>query len=76
MVKVLAKAVHPHVATKGQNHDFPDQSTANQFFDEEQFEAYRELGCGIADDFILHDMRNGGTLGQSIRTRRYPQAAE
>ncbi len=61
---------------KGANHDFPDQSTADQFFDEEQFEAYRELGYGIADGFILHDMQNGGILGQSIRTRRYPQAAE
>ena len=61
---------------KGANRDFPDQSTADQFFDEEQFEAYRELGYGIADSFILHDMQNGGILGQSIRTRRYPQAAE
>jgi hypothetical protein len=61
---------------KGANHDFPDQSTADQFFDEDQFEAYRELGYGIADGFILHDMQNGGILGQSIRTRRYPQAAE
>lgn len=26
------------------NPDFPDQSTANQFFDERQFDAYRELG--------------------------------
>jgi hypothetical protein len=24
--------------------DFPDQSTGNQFFDEKQFESYRELG--------------------------------
>jgi hypothetical protein len=61
---------------KGANYDFPDQSTVDQFFDEEQFEAYRELGYGIADGFILHDMQNGSILGQSIRTRRYPQAAE
>lgn len=61
---------------KGANHDFPDQSTADQFFDEEQFEAYRELGYEIADGFVLHDMQNGGMLGQSIRTRRYLQAAE
>jgi hypothetical protein len=27
-----------------QHKDFPDESTANQFFTEEQFEAYRELG--------------------------------
>ena len=29
---------------KGANHDFPDQSTGDQFFDEEQFEAYRDVG--------------------------------
>lgn len=32
------------VAYHAQNNDFPDQSTGDQFFDEEQFEAYRELG--------------------------------
>jgi hypothetical protein len=39
-----------------ENRDFPDQSTADQFFDERQFEAYRELGyqvgrlvCGAGD---------------------------
>jgi hypothetical protein len=61
---------------KSANRDFPDQSTADQFFDEEQFEAYRELGYVIADSFIRHDMQNGGMLGQSIRTRSYPHAAE
>jgi hypothetical protein len=34
---------------KGANPDFPDQSTTDQFFDEEQFEAYRELGYFIAE---------------------------
>lgn len=29
---------------KSDNNSFPDQSTADQFFDEKQFEAYRELG--------------------------------
>jgi Patatin-like phospholipase len=33
---------------RGANPAFPDQSTADQFFDEEQFEAYRELGYRIA----------------------------
>ena len=37
---------------KGANPDFPDQSTADQFFDEEQFEAYRELGYEIAKRMI------------------------
>jgi hypothetical protein len=34
---------------RGANPTFPDQSTADQFFDEEQFEAYRELGFTIAE---------------------------
>ncbi len=32
--------------------DFPDQSTADQFFDEKQFEAYRELGYCLATQMI------------------------
>ena len=55
---------------KGANRDFPDQSTADQFFDEEQFEAYRELGYVIADSFIRHDMQNGGMLGSRVRNPR------
>ena len=38
---------------KGANPDFPDQSTADQFFDEEQFEAYRELGYEIANRMLM-----------------------
>ena len=37
---------------KGAHPDFPDQTTADQFFDEEQFEAYRELGYRIAEQMI------------------------
>ena len=37
---------------KGANRDFPDQTTGDQFFDEEQFEAYRELGYEIAEKMI------------------------
>ncbi|MEP3279868.1 MAG: patatin-like phospholipase family protein [Stappiaceae bacterium] len=49
---------------KGANPDFPDQSTGDQFFDDEQFEAYRELGYRIAtqavDDLKLDDgFKNG-----------------
>lgn len=35
---------------RANNTDFPDQPTADQFFDEKQFEAYRELGYRSADD--------------------------
>ena len=34
------------------NLDFPNQTTADQFFDEEQLEAYRELGMGIAQTAV------------------------
>lgn len=37
---------------KAQEPDFPDQSTADQFFDDVQFEAYRELGFTIADSML------------------------
>jgi hypothetical protein len=34
-------------AYKAQNEEFPDQTTLDQFFDEDQFEAYRELGYNL-----------------------------
>lgn len=37
---------------KGANPGFPDQSTGDQFFDDDQFEAYRELGFRIAEQAI------------------------
>ena len=45
------------------NVDFPNQTTADQFFDEEQLEAYRELGMSIAQEAIatlrgLHEPRD------------------
>jgi len=36
------------------NHpDFPHQTTLDQFFDEEQFEVYRQLGVHVADGLFL-----------------------
>ena len=49
---------------KGINPDFPDQSTADQFFDEEQFEAYRELGYVIGDRMI-RSLGLGGLINQA-----------
>ena len=43
------------VATLGYRGDhptFPDETTADQFFSAEQFEAYRELGFRIGEDMI------------------------
>jgi hypothetical protein len=35
------------------NPDFPHQSTLDQFFDQEQFEAYRQLGVHVAEGLFL-----------------------
>lgn len=51
---------------KGANRAFPDQTTADQFFDEEQFEAYRELGYALADTLLKDsDIDLEGLLRQS-----------
>ena len=47
---------------KAQNPAFPDQSTADQFFDDVQFEAYRELGFEIADSMINDPKLNFSAL--------------
>lgn len=39
--------------------EFPHESSAEQFFSEEQFEAYRALGSHMADDLV----ENNGELG-------------
>ena len=50
---------------KGKHPDFPDESTADQFFDEEQFEAYRELGYAIAKELVLDPAVGLGDLLES-----------
>lgn len=45
MIDELSTDVYSY---KGVNPTFPHQSTADQFFDEKQFEAYRELGYTVA----------------------------
>jgi hypothetical protein len=46
------RALHP---------DFPHQTTLDQFFDEEQFEAYRQLGVHIAEGLFTKAL-----LGQAV----------
>ena len=46
LLKDMLLAVRGYQAA---NPDFPYQSTADQFFDEDQFEAYRELGYHPGD---------------------------
>jgi Patatin-like phospholipase len=40
---------------KAGNPDFPDQTTADQFFDEAQFEAYRHLGYSVGAAVLGND---------------------
>ena len=44
-----------------ENDAFPHQSTADQFFDESQFESYRRLGYEVATRSIAN-MRAAGSL--------------
>jgi hypothetical protein len=39
--------------------EFPHQSTLDQFFDEEQFEAYRQLGVHVADGLFSQALMSG-----------------
>jgi hypothetical protein len=41
------------------NPEFPHESTADQFFDETRFEAYRALGYHIGDQLFSHDEAMG-----------------
>ena len=45
------------------NPEFPNQTTADQFFDEEQLEAYRELGMAIAQTAVKRAERRARTVG-------------
>jgi len=62
---------------KSAHADYPDQSTADQFFDEEQCEAYRELGYQLTwqmlESPLVADAFNGAgekvvKVGQKVRT--------
>jgi hypothetical protein len=51
---------------------FPHQTTADQFFDEEQFEAYRALGEHAAGDLFGEDLVTAAELrAEPFRARRW-----
>jgi hypothetical protein len=59
------------------NQDFPDQSTGDQFFDNVQFDAYRELGYTVAEVMLksdvppelIGDLQPGDKMAQLLRER-------
>ncbi len=54
---------------RGKHPSFPDETTADQFFSAEQFEAYRELGIRIGKDMI-----EGTDLEDRIRDLYFPNS--
>ena len=49
------------------NHpDFPHQSTLDQFFGQEQFEAYRQLGVHVAEGLFARALIGGGKAPETI----------
>lgn len=51
---------------RNQNPEFPHQATLDQFFDQEQFEAYRQLGVHAAEG-LFHPALVGTTPPASVR---------
>jgi fluoride ion exporter CrcB/FEX len=51
---------------RSNNPEFPYQTTLDQFFDEEQFEAYRQLGVHVAEGLFSKALLNNGPCPTSI----------
>lgn len=49
------------------NPDFPHQSTLNQFYDEEQFEAYRQLGVHVAQGVFADALLTENSRPATVR---------
>ena len=49
----------PSKGYKARNPDFPNQSTMDQFFEPDQFEAYRDLGFACVEA-MLRDLKIDG----------------
>src|SRR5206468_3283551 len=57
----------PHVNYyQSQHAEFPHESTADQFFSEDQFEAYRALGHHVADDLFSSELLGDETPPASL----------
>lgn len=60
--------------------DFPHESTADQFFDESQFESYRKLGAHIVhevfDETMSNPVRKEGRVFEDLRAHWTSQSAQ
>ena len=50
------------------NPEFPHQTTMDQFFDEEQFEAYRQLGAHVGNGLFARCLTGGNTAPRSVKS--------
>ncbi len=66
----------PAKGYKGAHPDFPDETTGDQFFDEEQFEAYRELGYRLAEQVVNDLDLTDRFFDSATGTSRRPRHAE
>lgn len=53
---------------QGANPQFPHQTTMDQFFDEEQFEAYRQLGAHVGSGLFAPCLTSGNTEPKSVKS--------
>ncbi|WP_395015753.1 patatin-like phospholipase family protein [Dongia sp.] len=53
-------------AYKAQNPEYPDQTTLDQFFDEDQFEAYRELGYNLVKQMFAEFAEEATAAPESL----------
>lgn len=54
------------------NPDFPQESTADQYFDEAQWESYRKLGEDIANKLFAISGKDGGASVNGVRKGKAP----
>ncbi len=59
---------------RSRNPDFPHESTADQFFDEDQFEAYRALGAHVAEDLFREELVSMDMASEDYPTRAWVEA--
>ncbi|MEO9599307.1 patatin-like phospholipase family protein [Parasphingorhabdus sp.] len=67
MIKGLPARLYSY---KSENEQFPDEPTSDQFFSEQQFEAYRILGFFLADQMI-DEVRRFKPLAKALKIKRW-----
>lgn len=67
---VTGKEPEDLLAYRRKNPSFPDQTTGDQFFDEDQFESYRKLGEATALEVFKQPLEGGCFSGEGVESIR------